>query len=130
MGRFYHKLKSYWLYLPILVMLFYFIYRLINQSQLLFYFPLDYFNDVSSYMAQLHFLKVCGFLNFCPYWYNGFISFVSTPPAWFFFALPFYNLFGDVKAATYFTMLLSFVFAFIIICIKILTIEWSDLDGE
>ena len=104
-----------WLYLPIFVMSIYFLYRLVDQSQLLFYFPRDYVNDISSYMAQLFFLRECGFLNFCQYWYNGFISFSFTPPGWFLFALPFYYLFGDVKIATYFTMVLSFVLAFLVI---------------
>ncbi len=108
-------IKDSWLYLPVFILFINFVYRLIDQSKMLFYFPLDYFNDVSSYMAQLHFLKVCGFLEFCPYWYNGFISFQATPPGWFFFALPLYNLFQDVKIATYFTIVLSFVIAFFVI---------------
>ncbi len=107
--------KDSWLYLPVLILFLNFLYRLIDQSKLLFYFPLDYVNDVSSYMAQLHFLKVCGFLEFCSYWYNGFTAFQTTPPGWFFFALPFYNLFGDVKIATYFTLVLSFILAFLVI---------------
>ncbi len=110
-----NNFKDYWLYVPVIILFLYFIYRLIDQSQLLFYFPLDYNNDVSSYMAQLFFLKECGFLNFCSYWYNGFISFQSTSPGWFFFALPFYYFFGDVKVATYITMILSFLLAFLVI---------------
>ncbi len=116
MRRLYQKgFKDRWLYLPVIILLLYFLYRLIDQSKLLFYFPLDYTNDISSYMAQLFFLKGCGFLEFCPYWYNGFTAFQFTPPGWFFFALPFYYLFGDVKIAAYFTMVLSFILIFLII---------------
>ena len=111
------RIKDKWLLVPIVILLVYFIYRLIDQSNLLSYFPMDYTNDISSYMAQLHFLKECGFLNYCPYWYNGFTSFNFTPPGWFFFALPFYYFFGDVKIATYITMILSFLLAFSVIFI-------------
>ena len=104
-----------WLYFPIVILFIYFIYRLIDQSQIIYYFPFDYINDVSSYMAQLHFLKVCGFHNYCPYWYNGFIAFNFTSPALFFFALPFYYLFGDVKIALYTTTIISFILGFLFI---------------
>lgn len=123
------KLKDKWFYLPIVILLVHFIYRLIDQSQLLFYFPLDYFNDVSSYMAQLHFLRECGFLGYCSYWYNGFIAFQATPPAWFFFALPFYYLFGDVKVATYFTIILSFFLAFLVIYVAGKKFEISKVQS-
>ena len=74
-----------WLYIPIILLAINFVYRLADQSQLLFYFPLDYTNDISSYMAQLFFLDKCGFHAFCPYWFNGFTTFQFTSPAWFFF---------------------------------------------
>lgn len=103
-----------WLYLPMIILGINFIYRLIDQSQLMHYFPFDYTNDISSYMAQLFFLDTCGFHAFCPYWYNGFITFQFTPPAWFFFTLPLLKIFGDVKVATYISMLLIFVIALIV----------------
>ncbi len=104
-----------WLYLSVILIALNFVYRLVDYSHIIYYFPLDQVNDVSSYMAQLFFLKVCGFHQFCPYWYNGFITFQSTPPAWFFFTLPFYYLFGDVKIATYVSMLTIFILSFIIL---------------
>ncbi|MBI2148945.1 hypothetical protein HYU23_04645 [Candidatus Woesearchaeota archaeon] len=108
-------IKDKWLYWPVLILLIYFFYRLIDQSQLIFHFPLDYNNDISAYIAQLHFLKECGFHNFCQYWYNSFIAFQITPPGWFYFALPFYYLFGNITLATYTTLLLSFILSFFII---------------
>jgi hypothetical protein len=110
-----NKFNDAWLYLPIIILLLNFIYRLIDQSQMIFYFPFDYYNDISSYMAQLHFLKVCGFLETCNYWYNGFTTFNVIAPGWFFFTLPLYYLIGDVKITTYVSMLLSFLIAFFII---------------
>src|SRR3989338_1663432 len=109
------SLPSKWLAVPIVALAANFFWRLIDQSQLMRYFPLDFVNDISSYMAQLNFLKACGFLKFCPYWYNGFIAFKFTPPAWYFFTNPLYLLFGDVKVATYVSMVLIFVLAFVII---------------
>jgi len=90
-------------------------FRLLDQSKLLKYFPFDNANDISSYMAQIHFMKVCGFHGFCPYWYNGFIAFLHSPPGWYFFAQPFYLIFNDVKYTAYFLMVLQFVLAFAVI---------------
>src|SRR3989344_3690870 len=107
--------KDSWLHLPIVLLAINLIYRLIDQSKLLFQFPLDYVNDMSSYMAQLHFVKVCGFHNLCPYWYNGFISFQHSPPGWYYAAYPIYLLFGDVKPALYSSIILSLALIFLVI---------------
>ncbi|MCD4666635.1 hypothetical protein K8R47_02390, partial [archaeon] len=102
-------------YLPIIILGINFIARLIDQSKLLFYFPLDTTNDFSSYMAQLFFLFECGFQKFCPYWYNSFTTFIHSPPGWYFFTTPLYWLFQDVKIATYVSLILIFIIAFIFI---------------
>lgn len=85
------------------------IIRLIDQSKLLSYFPLDYNNDLSSYMAQLYFLKECGFHNYCSYWYNGFTSFQFSPPGWYFLVYPLYLMLNDVKVVTYIAIVAMFV---------------------
>src|SRR3989338_11157929 len=108
------KIPDAWLYPPILLLLANFIYRLIDQSQMLFFFPLDFNNDVSSYMAQLHFLDVCGFHNFCPYWYNGFVTFKFSPPGWYFINYPLYSLWNNVHAVTYISMVLMLISGFLI----------------
>ena len=108
------KKKTFYLF-SILLLLINLVYRFIDQSQMIKYFPLDYVNDGSSYMAQLFFMDVCGFHNFCPYWYNGFESFLFTPPGWFFFGLIIYKLVGSITLATYFSLVISFVSAFLII---------------
>ena len=109
------KISDSWFYFPIIILSVYFIVRLVDQSKIVRYFPLDVTNDVSSYMAQLHFLKVCGFHNFCPYWYNGFTTFSFSQPGWYFFAFPLYYLTNDVKVATFLSILLIFILAFLAI---------------
>ena len=92
--------KYNWVFYLALILLFAnFIYRLIDQSKLIKYFPLDYNNDGSSYMAQLFFMKVCGFHSYCSYWYNGFTAFLHSPPGWYFFTLPILEIFGKVNIA-------------------------------
>ncbi|MBI1972806.1 hypothetical protein HYS50_02265 [Candidatus Woesearchaeota archaeon] len=102
------------LILSVLLLSFTLLVRLFDLSQLLFYFPLDYINDITAYMVQLHFLDVCGFERYCPYWYNGFIAFQFTPPGWYFFAYPLLLVFSDVKIATYLAVVLSLVLGFLI----------------
>lgn len=78
-------------------------------------FPLDITNDWSSYMAQLHFLKECGFHEMCYYWYNGFMTFYSTPPGWYYFTLPLYLIFNSVTVASFISLILIYVLAFVAI---------------
>jgi len=103
-----------WLYFPVFVLLVNFIFRLIDQSKMIRFFPLDYVNDISSYIAQLFFLVECGFYKFCPYWYNGFVTFQFTPPLWFFVALPFYYITNDFLMATYSVLIFSFLTGFLV----------------
>ena len=105
------------LFVPILVLGIYLIVRLINQSQLLHIFPLDYTNDISSYMANLFFLKECGFHNFCPYWYNGFISFGIFPLGWSLFTLPIYLITNNILTSTFISIILMYIISFIFIYI-------------
>ena len=107
-------MKKDYLFIPaIIVFSAYFIYRLVDQSQMLWQFPLDFTNDWASYIAQLHFLKVCGFHAYCPYWFNGLTTFTLTPPGWFYFTLPLYALFGNILYATYSSMVIIFIISFV-----------------
>ncbi len=101
------------LYLPILIIGIYFLFRLIDQSKLIYIFPLDKYNDWSSYMAQLFFLKECGFHNFCNYWYNGFISFQLTQPGWYFFVYPVYLITNNVQLTAYLSLIITFLLSLI-----------------
>lgn len=107
------ELKNKLFYLPIIFFGIYLVIRLINEANLISIFPLDYTNDISAYIAQLHFLKVCGFHNFCPYWYNGFVAFLFTPPAWYFFSIPIYLLSGNILLSIYISILLMYILGFI-----------------
>jgi len=106
-----------WLYLPIIILLIYFIIRLIDQSKLIFLFPLDFTNDYSSYMAQLFFLKECGFHAACHYWYNGITTFLLYPPGWMFFTYPIYILTNNVQISTFISLILMFIISFVFIWI-------------
>src|SRR3989344_1705697 len=110
-----NRIPTKWLYLPVILLFINFFYRIINQGKMLKYFPVDYNNDGSSYMAQLFFLKTCGFHNFCSYWYNGFVNFLHSPPGWYLFTLPIFNLFQIVNVATYLSMILMFIISFLIV---------------
>ena len=103
---------SNWYYIPIVSLIGYLVYRIIDQSKILYIFPLDNPNDVSAYMAHLFFLKECGILHQCPYWYNGIVTFTTIPPGWFLTALPVYKLTGDILFSTWFIWVLSFVLGF------------------
>jgi len=100
----------------------YLVFRLINQAKILKYFPLDTTNDISSHIAQLFFLKVCGFQNLCSYWYNGHYILKFYPPGWFFFSYPFLLVFKRPEIATYFSifamLLISFIAIYKIIKLK------------
>ncbi|MFH0876148.1 MAG: hypothetical protein V1859_09500 [archaeon] len=85
--------------------------RFVNQSQIISTFPLDYTNDWSSYLTQLHFLTVCGFHNACPYWYGGFTAFIVEAPGWPLFTYPIYALLGSLTLTGYVSVVLIFLLA-------------------
>ena len=103
-----------WLYFSIIVIGIYLLIRIIDQSKLITTFPLIN-NDLGSYVAQLHLLKVCGFHNLCPYWYNGFTTFLISSPGWQFFTLPIYWIFENILLTTYISFILMYILSFIFI---------------
>ncbi len=102
------RLPKKYLIFPVILLLIYFIVRIVDQSKILFFFPLDYTNDISSYMAMLHFLKDYGYHGFVLNWFNGFTLFDVYAPGWFFFAYPIYYLSDDIQATVYISMLIMF----------------------
>lgn len=90
-----------WLYFGIIILAVFFVFRLIDHSQLLSQFPFDYNNDIAAHMGQLYFLKQYGFHGFVSNWYNGFVLFYAYPPAWYYFTLPLYNFLSNIQLATY-----------------------------
>ena len=109
------RIYSRLLYIPIILLFGNLIFRLINQSKMLTVFPLDTVNDWSSYINLLFFLDKCGFHNFCPYWFNGFVSFQLTPPGWYFFTYPLVLIFKNYLTASYASMILIFILSFVAI---------------
>lgn len=67
---------------------------------------------MSSYMAQLDFLIKCGYHTYCPYWYNGFVTFMVTMPGWYFFSLPL-SLITNVQTAFFVSLILIYLLIFV-----------------
>jgi len=111
------KIKDKWFYFPILVLGLYFIYRLINQSQMLFQFPLELTNDYGAHIGQLYFFAKYGFHQIIPDWYNGFKLFLFYPPGWYFFALPIYLITKNILFTTFISVILMFLIIFIALMI-------------
>ncbi len=101
--------KDKWL-LPLIILLAaFFIFKLVDQSKILFYFPLDQNNDISSHIGQLFFLKQYGFHAIVPNWYSGFKLFLTYPPGYFLFALPLYLAAGNIQSAVYISHILVYL---------------------
>lgn len=99
--------------IPIIILTTNWIYRLVDFTNLINYFPLDKTNDISSYMTLVYFYDKYGFLANVPDWFNGFTLFETYPPGWIIFVEQFYKLFGNILVATYVSTITLFVFAFI-----------------
>ena len=109
------EINNKWLYIPILILGANFIIRIINQSKIIHTFPLDKVNDWSSYIAQLFFLRACGFHSFCSYWYNGFITFKLVPPGWYFFSYIINLVTRDYLLTAFTSLVLIFLLCFLIV---------------
>ena len=110
-----NNIKNKFFYPLIIILGIYFIYRLINEAQIIWYFPLDSGRDITAYIAMLYFLSKTGFHQIVSQWYNGFILFQTYPPAWYYFTLPFYYIFKSVTFATYFSVILIYTLGFILV---------------
>ena len=108
-----NKIKDNWLYIPIIIITLFFIYVLFNLSNIINFFPLDKTSDLTSHMAQLHFLKIYGFHNLVPNWYNGYILFESYTPGWFFVTLPLYQLIDNLYVTAFISIILLYLVGFI-----------------
>lgn len=104
-----------WFYFSVILLTLYFLIRIIDQSKLMWIFPLDFTNDHSAHMAMLYFLKEYGFGNIVPNWYGGFPLLKFYHPFSSFYALPFYYLFKNVQVTMFFTMMLTYILSFIAI---------------
>lgn len=95
----------------ILILSGYFFIRLADQSRIVNTFPLESLNDVSSYMVMLYFTHSVGYHGLVTSWYapEGFRLFETDAPGWYYFTLPLYLVFGDVKSATFASMILIYI---------------------
>ena len=73
---------------------------LINQSQMLFTFPLDG-TDWATHIFELWALDKYGFHGLVPDWYNGYKLFEFYYPGWNLFSLPFLKISGNVLIASF-----------------------------
>lgn len=111
------KIPNKWLYIPIILFGVYFFIRLLDQSKLIHTFPFDMANDIPAYIASLFFLAKCGFHKFCPYWYNGFVTFKTFFPGWQFFTYPIYKVSKNILFSTYMSIVLMYILSFFFIFI-------------
>lgn len=100
--------KKNWLLFPALLLIANLIFRFINQSKMLFSFPLEG-TDWPTHIFELWALAKYGFHGLVSNWYNGYILFQSYTPGWYFFALPFMWLTKNVLYATYLSVVAIFV---------------------
>ncbi|MEK6974031.1 MAG: hypothetical protein AABW41_02235 [Nanoarchaeota archaeon] len=108
-------IKDKWLILPIIILAAYFLFRVIDEFQMVSYFPIDNIaNDYSGHMARLYFLKEYGFHNIVPNWFNGFPILKSYPFLWHFFALPFLYIFNNVQLATLMVFLITYLLILVV----------------
>jgi hypothetical protein len=109
----YVSIEDKWLYFPVILLMAFFIFKLIDQSQIIHQFPLDQNNDISAHLGQLHFLKEYGFHQEVPNWYNGYTLFLNYPIAWYFLTLPLYTLLENILLATFLSHILLYIIGFI-----------------
>lgn len=115
------KIEDKYLYIPIIILLFYFIYELIQYYQIVNLYPIRVAGDLNTYIMKLYQLANYGFHKLVPYTYNGIINFKAYPPGWAFFTLPFFYITKDVLSANFISLIAIYILSFIaiyIICKK------------
>lgn len=101
-----------YLIVAVLILLGLFIWKFTEKTQIIQEFPLDNINDLSSYLAKLHFLKEYGYHNTVPNWYNAqYTLFEVYPPAWYFFTYPILLITKHITLSTIISMFLLYLIA-------------------
>ncbi len=99
-----------WFMFLLVILAVYLVLKILERSNIIFVFPFDYINDISSYMARLFFLAKYGFHNVVPNWFNGdYILFTFSGPGWYYFTLPIYYLTRNIQIATYISLILVYI---------------------
>ena len=111
------KIEDKYLYIPIIILSFYFIYEIIQYYQIINLYPIRVAGDLNTYILKLHQLTNYGFHKLVPYTYNGIINFNAYPPGWAFFTLPFFYITKDVLSANFISLISIYILSFIAIYI-------------
>ncbi|MFH1456010.1 MAG: hypothetical protein ABIF40_03605 [archaeon] len=123
------KISDKWLYIPVLVLLVYLVFRFVDMSQLISTFPVYYTGDMPAYLSKIYFLDTYGYNNFVPNWYNGFILLKLYPPGFFFLTFPLFWLTGSTNFAFYLAMILLYVGSLIAVMFLAKSQGWSRIKG-
>ncbi|MAF50484.1 MAG: hypothetical protein CMH64_00160 [Nanoarchaeota archaeon] len=118
-------IKDRWFYLGILIIGIFLAIRLIDQSKIMWMFPLDYANDHSAHIAKIHFLAKYGYGNIVPNWWGGFPLLKFYHPGSALFALPLFYIFQSAQIAEFIAMLFIFFFGFISVYFMGKNMNWS-----
>ena len=99
----------------LLILVAYFLFRLINQGQMINEFPIDqYANDYSSHLAKVFFFDKYGLYNNVPNWYNGTYTLLTFYPfGWYLMTLPIYQFTGNILLTGYLSLLLLYLLGFL-----------------
>jgi hypothetical protein len=108
-------MKDKLLLFPIVIMGIYFMYRLIDQSQIINHFPLNYTNDLSAYIAMLFFLAKYGYNALVPNWYNGVYLFKVVQPGFYFYSLPIFWLTKNILLTIYLSLISLLILGFVLL---------------
>jgi hypothetical protein len=103
-----------WFYLAVILLAIFFLFKLINQSQIILQFPLDQNNDLSGHVAHVFFLAKYGFHGYVPNWYNGYLNFLLYPPVWAFTAFLLYKMMGNLLLGIYTSHILIYALGLLI----------------
>ena len=106
-------------YFSIILLGLYLLIRLINQSQVMWIFPLDFANDYSAHIAKIHFLVKYGFSTIVPNWFNGFPVLKYYHPLSAVYGSIISRIVGSPQVAIFLAMI-SFYIAGFFACYKII----------
>ena len=110
------ELNDKYLYLPIIAMLFFFIYEIVQYFQIIVTYPVRVAGDLNTYMDQLDLLANYGFHNYVPDIFSeGMIVLKAYPPGWAFFTLPLLHIFKDILLTSFISLMLILILSLIAI---------------
>lgn len=109
------RLNDKYLYIPIIALLFLFIYEIIQYYQIVILYPIRVAGDLNTYIMKLYLLANYGFHKSVPFIYNGIITLRAYPPGWAFFTLPIFNITKDVLSANFISIIIIYILSFIAI---------------